>query len=62
LTPRTRIIIGVSVMAYATFATYATDSAEKAFGLEASEKDKEELQKWVPRVSMVDRSDAGARK
>jgi hypothetical protein len=49
-------------MAYATFATYATDSAEKAFGLEAREKDKEELQKWVPRVSMVDRSDAGVSK
>jgi hypothetical protein len=42
-------------MAYATFATYATDTAEKALGLEPTEKDKEELKKWVPRVSVVDK-------
>jgi len=42
-------------MVYATFATYASDTAEKKFGLEASEKDKEELEKFIPRVRVIDR-------
>ena len=42
-------------MLYATFATYASDSAEKRLGLEASEKDREELGKLIPRVRVIDR-------
>jgi len=44
-------------MVYATFATYASDTAEKMFGLEADEKDKEELEKIITRVRVIDREE-----
>lgn len=44
-------------MVYATFATYASDSAEKKFGLEASEEDRQELEKYIPKVRVIDREE-----
>lgn len=42
-------------MAYAGFGLLASDKAEKVFGYEASEEDRERLRGMVPRVQMVER-------
>ena len=54
LTPRTRIFIGAGVMAYAVFGLTLSDKAEEAFGLKATEKDKEDLREAVPKIHMVE--------
>ena len=62
LTPRTRILIGAGVMAYAGFGLLVSDKAEQAFGYTASEEDKQRLREAVPRVHLVDREGIGSGK
>jgi hypothetical protein len=47
--------MGVSVMAYAGLGTYLSDRAEEKFGLKATEQDKEELKKSLPKITLVDK-------
>ncbi|OAA32287.1 hypothetical protein AAL_01619 [Moelleriella libera RCEF 2490] len=56
LAPKTRLGLGVGVMAWAVVGLYLSDRAEERFGYTPSEKDKEELWKWAPKVTAVDKS------
>jgi hypothetical protein len=42
-------------MAYAVFGLTLSDKAEEAFGLKATEKDKQYLRDSVPKIHMVER-------
>ncbi|KAF2877562.1 hypothetical protein BDV95DRAFT_559563 [Massariosphaeria phaeospora] len=53
--PKTRILIGLGVMAYAGAGLFLSDKAEEKFGLVPTEKDKEELQKALPKVTTVEK-------
>ena len=55
IAPKTRILLGVGVMAYASIALVLSDKAEEKFGLVPSEKDKEELEKVIPKIIPFDK-------
>ena len=55
LSPKTRMLIGGGIMAYAMFGLTLSDKAEEAFGFTPSEKDKTDLRNSVPKVHMVGR-------
>lgn len=57
LAPRTRVLIGLGIMAYAGAGLLASDKAEQAFGYTPSEEDKARLREAVPRVHMVERGE-----
>ncbi|KAI9785309.1 MAG: hypothetical protein M1839_000326 [Geoglossum umbratile] len=59
LPPRTRVLIGAGIMAYAGFGLLVTDKAEKVLGMEASEEEKEKLRRAVPRVVVVEKRGDG---
>jgi hypothetical protein len=56
-----RIGVGLAFLAWGTAGLYLSDSAEKKFGLEASEKDRAALEVVVPRITVVEREEAGRR-
>ena len=58
LTPRTRIIIGLGVMAYAGFALYLSDHAEDKFNLKATEEEKKKLNEMIPKIRIIDRPES----
>ncbi|KAG5982645.1 hypothetical protein E4U55_001625 [Claviceps digitariae] len=62
LTPKTRLGLGAGLMAWALAGMYLTDQAEQKFGYTPSEQDKEDLWKWVPRVTVVERGEETERK
>jgi hypothetical protein len=49
------MIVGVAVMGYAAAAMFVTDRVEEKLGLAPIEKDKEDLQKVMPKITVVDR-------
>lgn len=53
--PKTRMMIGVGIMAYAGAGLYLSDKAEEKFGLTPTEKDKMELREAMPRISPVEK-------
>ncbi|KAF1843328.1 uncharacterized protein K460DRAFT_407688 [Cucurbitaria berberidis CBS 394.84] len=53
--PRTRVMIGVGIMAYAGAGLYLSDKAEERFGLTPTEKDREELRNAMPTIAAVER-------
>jgi hypothetical protein len=53
--PKTRILIGVGIMAYAGAGLFLSDKAEEKFGLVPTEQDKEDLQKALPTITTVER-------
>lgn len=55
LSPRTRLLLGLGTLAWGTIGIYASDAAEKKFGFEPSEKDRAELKKVVPRITVVEK-------
>lgn len=57
LSPKTRLLIGGGIMAYAVLGLLVSDEAEKKFGMVPTEEDKKELKSWVPKVTMVDRNE-----
>jgi hypothetical protein len=57
LAPRTRLIIGGGIMAYAAFGLLASDQAEKLLGWTATEEDRRRLKEELPKVHVVDRND-----
>ncbi|KAF2443198.1 hypothetical protein P171DRAFT_487148 [Karstenula rhodostoma CBS 690.94] len=52
---RTRMLVGVGIMGYAAAAMFVTDRLEERMGFVPTEKDKEELQKAIPKITVVDR-------
>ncbi|KAF9734194.1 hypothetical protein PMIN01_07097 [Paraphaeosphaeria minitans] len=52
---RTRMLVGVGVMGYAAAAMFVTDRLEERMGLVPTEKDKEELDRALPKITVVDR-------
>ena len=52
---RTRIFLGLGAMAYATVMMYTTDAVAPSLGFEATEKDREELRRYTPRLSVRER-------
>ena len=56
ITPKTRIAIGLGIMAYATAGLYLSDKAEEKLGLTPTEKDKEELRNALPKITTVERN------
>lgn len=55
LTPKTRAIMGVGVMAYACLGMYASDVVEEKTGLTPTEKEKQQLRDALPKIIVVDR-------
>ncbi|KAH8729054.1 hypothetical protein GQ44DRAFT_645964 [Phaeosphaeriaceae sp. PMI808] len=59
LTPRTRLFIGVGVMAYGGLGLFLSDRAEQHFDLVPTDQDKEALQKDIrnalPRITTVEK-------
>ena len=45
----------MAFLAWGTIGLYVSDSAEKKLGLEPSEKDKQELEAVVPKITLVER-------
>ncbi|KAG4413524.1 hypothetical protein IFR04_013352 [Cadophora malorum] len=45
LTPRTRLLVGTSFLAWGTLGLYLTDRAESTLGFEATEQDREALKR-----------------
>ncbi|EFY93497.1 fatty acid activator Faa4, putative [Metarhizium acridum CQMa 102] len=58
LSPKTRAGVGIGLIAWSVVGLHLSDQAEKKLGYEPSEKDKEELWKWAPKVTTVDKSDS----
>lgn len=55
LKPRTRLGIGLGVVAYALIAQRLSDQAERVFGYTPTENDKRRLQDAMPRVTPVEK-------
>ncbi|KAF1946904.1 hypothetical protein EJ02DRAFT_440807 [Clathrospora elynae] len=53
--PRTRIIVGVGIMAYSAVGLYLSDKAEEKFGLTPTDKDREELRNALPKITTVEK-------
>ncbi|KAG6029726.1 hypothetical protein E4U19_000790 [Claviceps sp. Clav32 group G5] len=56
LSPKTRLYFGIGVMAWGTIGLYLSDKAEEKYGFTPSEEDKEALWKYVPKVTVVERT------
>ncbi len=59
LSPKTRLAVGVGVIAWGVAGLYLSDRAEEKFGYTPSDKDKEELRSWTPRIVTVEKPDRG---
>jgi hypothetical protein len=55
IAPKTRMIIGVGIVAYAGLGLFLSDKAEEKFGLVPTEKDREELKKAMPKIIPIER-------
>ncbi|KAL5119366.1 hypothetical protein ACEQ8H_002635 [Pleosporales sp. CAS-2024a] len=55
MTPKTRVGIGVGIMAYAAAGLFLSDQAEEKFGLAPTDKDMADLREALPKVTTVDR-------
>ncbi|KAG6001355.1 hypothetical protein E4U21_004418 [Claviceps maximensis] len=57
LSPKTRLGVGIGIITWGLLGLYLSDHAERKLGYTPSEKDKEDLWKWAPTVTTVDRTD-----
>lgn len=57
LTPRTRILIGAGIMAYALAGQFLADKAESTLGYTPSAEDREKLDRVMPKIRVLDHSD-----
>ncbi|KAF2656107.1 hypothetical protein K491DRAFT_715651 [Lophiostoma macrostomum CBS 122681] len=55
ITPKTRIFIGLGVMAYAGAGMLLSDQVEEKLGLVPTEQDKEQLRTALPQITTVER-------
>lgn len=56
LSSRTRLLLGLGVMANAALALRFSDQIENALGLLPSQEDEKELKERMPKVTRVDRA------
>ncbi|PHH75430.1 hypothetical protein CDD83_4403 [Cordyceps sp. RAO-2017] len=61
LSPRTRLGLGVGVLAWGLAGLYLSGRAEERFGLRPTDDDRDRLRRLEPSVVAVDRAD-GARR
>ncbi|KAI9821282.1 MAG: hypothetical protein M1827_004018 [Pycnora praestabilis] len=59
LPSRTRLLIGMGVMGWAGFGIIMSNIAEKEFGLEPTQADKEKLDRALPKLRIVEKSEVG---
>lgn len=57
LSPRTRIGVGLSIIAWGLAGPYLSDAAESRLGYTPTDKDRDELERMTPRITAVDRDD-----
>ncbi|RMZ73336.1 fatty acid activator Faa4 [Pyrenophora seminiperda CCB06] len=55
--PKTRMMIGAGIMAYAVAGLYITDKVEEKFGLTPTEEDEKLLREAIPRIYSVEKRD-----
>ncbi|KAG6036039.1 hypothetical protein E4U41_005826 [Claviceps citrina] len=55
LSPKTRLALGVGLIGWSLLGLRLSDQAEQTFGYTPSEKDKEDLWKWAPKVTVVEK-------
>ncbi|KAF2242462.1 hypothetical protein BU26DRAFT_571133 [Trematosphaeria pertusa] len=55
IAPKTRVLVGVGIMAYAGLGLVLSDKVEEKLGLVPTEKDKEDLRKAIPKVTPVEK-------
>ncbi|MCJ1383993.1 hypothetical protein MMC17_007108 [Xylographa soralifera] len=55
LTPRTRLLLGLGIITWGGLGLLVTDQAEKKFNMVPTEKDREELEEAMPRITIVER-------
>jgi hypothetical protein len=48
-------MVGLGILAWSAAGLYISDAAEKKLGLEPTEKDRAELEKVVPRITVVEK-------
>ncbi|KAL7938092.1 hypothetical protein V8C35DRAFT_276489 [Trichoderma chlorosporum] len=56
LTPKTRLGVGVAIIAWGCAGLYLSDRAEEKFGFTPTEEDKAELRNMTPKITTVDKS------
>ncbi|KAI4178596.1 MAG: hypothetical protein LQ346_007395, partial [Caloplaca aetnensis] len=54
LQPRTRVYIGVGIMAYSALGLALSSRAEKKFGMVPTEEDRKALREALPRITTVE--------
>ncbi|KAK9422494.1 hypothetical protein AB5N19_11308 [Seiridium cardinale] len=55
LSPRTRLGVGVGILAWGFIGLQLSDRAEEKYGLKATEEDKAALSQLAPRIIAVDK-------
>jgi hypothetical protein len=58
LSRKTRAGVGIAVIAWGGAGLYLSERAEERFGLTPSEKDMEELRRYKPQITTVDKSES----
>ncbi|KAH0531840.1 hypothetical protein TsFJ059_000620 [Trichoderma semiorbis] len=56
LTPKTRLGVGVAIIAWGGVGLYLSDKAEEKLGFTPTEEDKAELRNLAPKITTVDKS------
>lgn len=55
LSPKTRAGLGLGIIAWGGIGLYLSDKAEEQFGYSPTAKDKEDLERLTPRITVVDK-------
>lgn len=55
LSSRTRLGVGVGILAWGAAGLYISDAAEEKLGFTPTDKDKHELERWTPHLTVVDK-------
>ncbi|KAF2237080.1 hypothetical protein EV356DRAFT_574608 [Viridothelium virens] len=50
LTSNTRLLLGLGILAWGSAGLFFSEGVESAMGMKASEKEKQEVQEWIPRM------------
>lgn len=53
--PKTRLLLGLGLIAWGTIGLYSTDTAEKAFDMVPTDEDKKKLDQSIPKIRVVDK-------
>ncbi|KAL6698276.1 hypothetical protein J3F84DRAFT_346631 [Trichoderma pleuroticola] len=56
LTPKTRLGVGVAIIAWGGLGLYLSDKAEEKLGFTPTDEDKAELRNLAPKITTVDKS------